>query len=247
MELTENELDRYSRQIMLDSIGYQGQLKLKNAKVCIVGAGGLGNPISSQLTAMGIGTLRIVDRDIIELSNLHRQTLFDEDDVGKVKVEVIAKKLQKLNKDCKIEPTPMSLIEQNAVEIIQGCDIVIDALDNMRGRTALNKACIKLNIPLITTSAIGVTGQVFTIIPKESACYSCVTSDSGGELLGTCGIEGVHPSVLSIVGGIAVTEAVKIITGKTPNLCNRILHIDLDNLYFTFTRTEKVKECIVCN
>ena len=96
-ELSAKELDRFSRQVMLEEIGYTGQLKLKNAKICVVGVGGLGNPITSRLSAMGVGTLRIVDRDVIELSNLHRQTMFDESDVGQVKVEVAAKKLQKLN------------------------------------------------------------------------------------------------------------------------------------------------------
>jgi len=95
-ELSSKELDRYSRQIMLEEIGYEGQLKLRKAKVCVVGVGGLGNPITTRIVAMGIGTIRIVDRDVIELSNLHRQTMFDEDDVGEVKVEVAAKKLQKL-------------------------------------------------------------------------------------------------------------------------------------------------------
>ena len=107
-ELSTKELDRYSRQVMLEEIGYAGQLKLKNAKVCVVGTGGLGNPIISRLAAMGIGTLRIVDRDVIELSNLHRQTMFDEDDVGQVKVEVAAKKLYKLNPDCKVEASVAS-------------------------------------------------------------------------------------------------------------------------------------------
>ncbi|NIS94413.1 MAG: 4-methyl-5(B-hydroxyethyl)-thiazole monophosphate biosynthesis protein, partial [Nitrosopumilaceae archaeon] len=101
-ELSSKDLDRYSRQVMLEEIGYQGQLKLRNAKVCVVGVGGLGNPITTRLVAMGIGKIRIVDRDVIELSNLHRQTMFDEDDVGEVKVEVAAKKLQKLNPDVQI-------------------------------------------------------------------------------------------------------------------------------------------------
>ena len=102
-DLSEKELDRYSRQVMLQEIGYQGQLKLKQARVCVVGVGGLGNPITTRLAAMGVGKIRIVDRDVIELSNLHRQTMFDEDDVGQVKVETAAKKLRKLNNDIIIE------------------------------------------------------------------------------------------------------------------------------------------------
>ena len=114
-DLSSKELDRYSRQVMLEEIGYNGQLKLKNSKVCVVGTGGLGHPIITRLTAMGVGTLRIVDRDVIELSNLHRQTLFDESDVGQVKVETAAKKLRKLNSDCNIEALTVSVNDYTAL------------------------------------------------------------------------------------------------------------------------------------
>ena len=127
-DLSSKELDRYSRQVMLEEIGYNGQLKLKNAKVCVVGTGGLGHPIITRLTAMGIGTLRIVDRDVIELSNLHRQTLFDESDVGQVKVETAAKKLKKLNSECNIEALTVSVNDYTALEVVEGCDVVIDAV-----------------------------------------------------------------------------------------------------------------------
>jgi len=245
-ELSAKELDRFSRQVMLEEIGYTGQLKLKNAKICVVGVGGLGNPITSRLAAMGIGTLRIVDRDVIELSNLHRQTMFDESDVGQVKVEVAAKKLQKLNPDCKIEALAISVNDYTALEVIEGCDVVIDALDSVNARYALNKACIKSKIPFVTGAAVGMSGQVFTILPKESACYYCMFPELNEETMPTCSIEGVHPSILSIVGGIEVSEAVKIIIGKNPSLSQRILHIDLENLDFTSTRTFRAEECPIC-
>ena len=126
-DLSEKELDRYSRQIMLEEIGYQGQLKLKQAKVCVVGVGGLGNPIVTRFAAMGVGKIRIVDRDVIELSNLHRQTMFNEDDVGQVKVEIAAKKLRKLNADIIIEELPVSINDYTALDVVDGCDVVIDA------------------------------------------------------------------------------------------------------------------------
>ncbi|NOS62057.1 MAG: 4-methyl-5(B-hydroxyethyl)-thiazole monophosphate biosynthesis protein [Nitrosarchaeum sp.] len=245
-ELSAKELDRFSRQVMLEEIGYTGQLKLKNSKVCVVGTGGLGNPIISRLTAMGIGTLRIVDRDVIELSNLHRQTLFDESDVGQVKVEVAAKKLKKLNPDCKIEALAISVNDYTALEVIEGCDVVIDALDSVNARYALNKACVKFGVPFVTGAAVGVSGQVFTVLPKESACYYCMFPELNEDTMPTCSIEGVHPSILSIVGGIEVSEAVKIIIGKKPNLSQRILHIDLENLDFTSTRTFRAEECPIC-
>ena len=245
-ELSSKDLDRFSRQIMLEEIGYQGQLKLKNAKVCIVGTGGLGNPILSRLSAMGIGTLRIVDRDVIELSNLHRQTMFDEDDVGQIKVEVAAKKLKKLNPDCKIEALAISVNDYTALEVVEGCDVVIDALDSVNARYALNKACVKFNIPFVTGAAVGVSGQAFTVLPKQSACYFCMFPELNEDTMPTCSIEGVHPSILSIVGGIEVAEAVKIIIGKKPSLSERILHIDLENLDFNNTRTFRAEECPIC-
>ena len=245
-ELSAKELDRFSRQVMLEEIGYNGQLKLKNSKVCVVGVGGLGNPITSRLAAMGVGTLRIVDRDVIELSNLHRQTMFDESDVGQVKVEVAAKKLQKLNPDCKIEALAVSVNDYTALEVIEGFDVVIDALDSVNARYALNKACVKFGIPFVTGAAVGVSGWAFTVLPKESACYYCVNHDLNEDTMPTCSIEGVHPAILSIVGGIQVSEAVKIIIGKKPSLSQKLLHIDLENLGFDTMRTFRAEECPIC-
>jgi adenylyltransferase/sulfurtransferase len=245
-DLSEKELDRYSRQIMLEEIGYQGQLKLKQSKVCVVGVGGLGNPITARLAAMGVGKIRIVDRDVIELSNLHRQTMFNEDDVGQVKVETAAKKLRKLNPDIVIEELPVSINDYTAFDAVDGCDVVIDALDSVNARYSLNKACIEKKIPFVTGAAVGVTGQSFTILPNESACYHCLFPALDEDSMPTCSIEGVHPSILSIIGGIEVSEAVKIITGKEPSLRDKVLHVDLENLIFNFTKVSKVEECSVC-
>ena len=245
-ELSNKDLDRYSRQVMLEEIGYQGQLKLKNVKVCVVGVGGLGNPITTRLVAMGIGKIRIVDRDVIELSNLHRQTMFDESDVGEIKVEVAARKLHKLNPDVQIEALPLSVNDYNALEVVDGCDVVIDALDSVNARYSLNKACVEKGIPFVTGAAVGVSGQAFTVLPKTSACYHCMFPALDEDSMPTCSIEGIHPSILSIIGGIEVSEAVKIILGKKPSLSDRILYVDLENLDFSYTQTSKVGECPVC-
>jgi len=245
-DLSEKELDRYSRQIMLEEIGYQGQLKLKQAKVCVVGVGGLGNPITIRLAAMGVGKIRIVDRDVIELSNLHRQTMFNEGDVGQVKVETAAKKLRKLNSDIVIEELPVSVNDYTALDVVDGCDVVIDALDSVNARYSLNKACIEKKIPFVTGAAVGVTGQCFTILPNQSACYHCLFPALDEDSMPTCSIEGVHPSILSIVGGIEVSEAVNVIMGKEPSLKDKVLHVDLENLVFNFTKVSRVQECSVC-
>ena len=246
-DLSSKELDRFSRQVMLEEIGYEGQLKLKNAKVCVVGTGGLGNPIISRLAAMGVGTLRIVDRDIVELSNLHRQTMFDEDDVGAVKVEAASKKIRKLNPQCVVEALAVSVNDYTALEVVEGCDVIIDALDSVNARYALNKACVKFGIPFVTGAAVGVSGQAFTVIPGETACYHCMFPALDEDTMPTCSIEGVHPSILSIVGGIEVAEAVKVIIGKKrPSLSERILHIDLENMDFSSVKTFRAEECSVC-
>ncbi len=245
-ELSSRDLEKYSRQVMLEEIGYEGQLRLKKAKACVVGVGGLGNPIVTRLVAMGIGTIRIVDRDVIELSNLHRQTMFDESDIGQIKVEVAAKKLKKMNPDTIIEALPVSVNDYTALDVVEGCDVVIDALDSVNARYSLNKACIKKNIPFVTGAAVGVSGQVFTILPHQTACYHCIFPSLDENSMPTCSTEGVHPSILSIVGGIEVAEAVKIMIGRTPTLANKLLYIDLDNLDFNTTVFNKVDECPEC-
>ena len=246
-DLSEKELDRYSRQVMLEEIGYQGQLKLKQAKVCVVGVGGLGNPIVTRLAAMGVGNIRIVDRDVIELSNLHRQTMYDEDDVGQVKVEVAAKKLKKINPQVEIEVLPVSVNDYTALDVVDGCDVVIDALDSVDARYSLNKACVKKNIPFVTGAAVGTTGQLFTVLPKKNACYFCQFPTLNEETMPTCSIEGVHPSILSVIGGIEVHEAVDVLLGKTPKSSEKFLSIDLAQFSFETTKMRPInEECSVC-
>ena len=246
-DLSEKELDRYSRQVMLEEIGYQGQLKLKQSKVCVVGVGGLGNPITTRLAAMGVGKLRIVDRDVIELSNLHRQTMYDEDDVGQVKVEVAAKKLKKINPQVEIEVLPISINDYTALDVVGGCDVVIDALDSVDARYSLNKACVEKNIPFITGAAVGTTGQLFTVLPKKNACYHCMFPNLNEDTMPTCSIEGVHPSILSVIGGVEVHEAVDVLIGKTPQSSEKFLSIDLELFSFeTIPMRPRQEECSVC-
>jgi bacteriocin biosynthesis cyclodehydratase domain-containing protein len=245
-ELTSEELQRYSRQVMLEEIGFEGMEKLRSAKVCVVGAGGIGNPVITQLVAMGVGKLRIIDRDVIEVTNLHRQHLYTDDDIGRVKVEAAAERLRKLNPGIEIEPVPTSVTKFTAEGIVKGFDIVIDALDSVDARYALNDACIKHNIPLIYAGAIGVTGSVSTILPNNSACLRCMFPELKEEEMPACSTEGVHPSVLYLVAGIQVSEAIKIITGQQPTLVNRLLYIDLNELSFDRVQMFRQDECPAC-
>jgi molybdopterin-synthase adenylyltransferase len=245
-ELTSNDMIRYSRQIMLEEIGYVGMEKLKNIKICVVGAGGIGNPVATQLVGMGVGKIRIVDRDIVEISNLHRQHLYSEADVGKVKVEAAVERLQKMNSGVDIEAVPISVTPFTAENIIKGYDIVIDALDSIDARYALNDACLKLGIPFIYAGALGMVGSVCTILPNESACLRCIFPELSEDEMPTCSTEGVHPSILYLVAGIQVSEAVKIVVGQQPSLVNKLLYIDLNDLVFDKIQMRRHDECSSC-
>ena len=185
-EITNNDLMRYSRQIMLEEIGYAGMEKIKDAKICVVGAGGIGNPVVAQLVGMGVGKIRIVDRDVVEVSNLHRQHLYDESDVGKVKVEAALERLQKMNSSVDIEAVPISVTQFTADSVIKDCDIVIDALDSIDARYALNDSCLKLGIPFIYAGALGMVGSVCTILPYKSACLRCIFPELSEDEMPTC-------------------------------------------------------------
>jgi len=245
-DLKNEDLQRYSRQIMLDEIGFVGLEKLRKAKVCVVGVGGIGNPVVTQLTAMGIGKLKIVDRDIIEISNLHRQHLYTEEDIGRVKVEAAKARLEKINSSVQIEALPNSVTKYTAEYIVKGFDIVVDALDSIDARYALNDACIKLNIPLIYAGALGMLGSICTIIPNKTACLRCIFPALAEDDMPTCSTEGVHPSILYLVGGIQVSEVVKIVLGERPTLENKLLYIDLNDLSLEKVPVSRQAECPSC-
>jgi adenylyltransferase/sulfurtransferase len=232
-ELTNEDIQRYSRQLMLEEIG-------------VVGAGGIGNPVVTLLAAMGIGNLKLVDRDVVEISNLHRQHLYTEDDLGKVKVEAAVDRLRKINSAANIEAIPISITKYTANRVVKGADVVIDALDSVDARYALNDACIKHDIPFIYAGALGTVGSVCTILPKRSACLRCIFPALSEDNMPTCSTEGVHPSILYIVGSIQVSEAIKIITHQQPSLVNRLMYIDLNDLSFEKIQMFRQQECPSC-
>ncbi len=245
-ELTNKELETYSRQIVLADIGYDGQLKLRNAKACLIGVGGLGSPTATQLVGMGIGYLRIVDRDIVSRSDLHRQHLYDADCVGLPKVEIAQQKLNKLNPDVKIEAIPESLNSINAEELIGGMDVVIDGLDRPEPRYLVNRTCNKLKIPYVFGAAIEAFGNVSTLMPGQTFCLECFMPGLKDEDLPVCGVVGVHPSVIGMVSSVQVSEAVRLIIGQEPKLFNKLLYIDLREFEFNILEMQSVDSCRVC-
>jgi adenylyltransferase/sulfurtransferase len=244
--LSREELEFYSRQIVLGEIGYEGQLKLRDARVCVVGLGGLGSPASLQLAAMGIGNLRLLDYDVVELSNLQRQHLYDTNLVGYPKVEAAARRLGGLNPHIDIEPLPLSLNERNAQRVLGDVDVVVDGLDRMSPRYALNRACVKLGIPYVFGSAIQTFGNVTTVIPGETPCLECFQGNFEDDDLPTCAVVGVHPSIISVIASIQVSEATKVILGERPRLASKLLYCSLNYLEFEEVNIAPADSCPVC-
>jgi adenylyltransferase/sulfurtransferase len=245
-ELSAEELRYYSRQIMLDRIGYDGQLNLKKAKVCVVGLGGLGSVIATQLTAMGVGHLRLIDRDVVEASNLQRQHLYSFDVIGVPKVEAAMERLQRLNPYVQLEPLPRSLNEHNADELLTGVDVVVDGLDNMTTRYAVNRACVKLEKPYVFGSAISTYGNASTILPGDTPCLECFYGRLDDSVLPSCATIGVHPSIINVVASIETAETVKLLLGRTPSLVNKLFYGDISTMRFEEIDVARVERCPVC-
>ncbi len=245
-DFTDSEVDYYSRQTMLKNMGFDAQRKLKGATVCIVGVGGLGSPVAIQLASMGVGTLRLIDNDIVEMSNLQRQHLYGLDQVGLPKVEAAAQRLMGLNPFIRIEPLPLMVTPNNAEEIIRGSDVVIGSLDMMAPRYSLNRACQKLGIPFIHGAALAYNGSVSTILPGKTACLECFQGGVDDAEMPTCATVGVHPAILGIVGSLVVAETVRIIIGQEPNLANKLMFLDLEDYSFETINLKKAENCPVC-
>jgi adenylyltransferase/sulfurtransferase len=245
-ELTDEELYTYSRQIVLADIGYDGQLALRNAKVCLIGVGGLGSPIALKLVGMGIGTLRFVDRDVVSRTDLHRQHLYDVDAIGQPKVEVALNRLRRLNPDVRLEPVPEALNSLNAEDLIAGMDIVIDGLDRIETRYIVNRTCHRLKIPYVFGAATASYGNVSTLIPDQTFCLECFMPDLKNEDIPSCGVVGVHPSVVGMVASIQVSEVIRVLTGQQPKLFNKLLYLDLKGLEFNILDVPPLESCKVC-
>ena len=245
-ELSDIELETYARQVALADIDYEGQVKLRNAKACIIGLGGLGSMIAPKLVGMGIGTLRLVDRDIVSRSDLHRQHLYDVDSVGEPKIEVALRKLSRLNPDVELDPIPESLNSTNANALIGDMDVILDGLDRPEPRYLVNRTCYEHKIPYIFGAAIEAFGNLTTIIPGETICLECFMPGLKDDDLPKCGVVGVHPSALGMVTALQVSEAVRLLIGKEPKLSNRLFYIDLREMEFNTFSMKKREDCEVC-
>ena len=239
--LTGDELKRYDRQIMIPGIGEKGQEKLKRARVVIAGGGGLGSPASIYLAAAGVGTIRIIDHDRVELSNLNRQVLHWDEDIGREKVNSAVEKLKRLNKGVEIEAVEETITEANISELVAGFDLIVDAMDNLPTRYLLNKAAIENNIPFFHGAVYGLEGRAMTIIPGRTACLGCVYRGPIPEE--KFPVIGVTPA---IIGCIQATEVIKYVTGIGKLLANRLLVYDGLNMKFTEMVVKKDPNCEHC-
>ena len=239
--LTEKELERYDRQIMIGEIGRQGQEKLKQTKVFVAGAGGLGSPIAIYLATAGVGTIRIVDEDRVDLSNLNRQILHWNDDIGEEKVDSALAKLEALNPAVRIEATCETITASNVAALVAGCDLIMDAMDNFPTRYLLNKVALNNNIPFFHGAVSGFEGRAMSIIPGKTACLRCMYRGPVPEE--KFPVIGVAPAV---IGAIQVTEAIKYIIGNGDLLENRMLVYDglgMDFSEFKISRNPKCDHC----
>ncbi len=244
--LTLEEKDYYARQIVMRGFGEESQTRLANSKVCVVGLGGLGSPISTQLAAMGVGHLRIVDFDRVDITNLHRQHLYRSDRVGEPKTEVAAERLKALNPYVNIEPLDMKVTAENAGDIVDGMDVVVDALDAMAPRYAINRACVERGIPFIHGAVITEIGTASTIIPGETPCLECFKGNIDDSKLPSNASLGVHPAIINIIASIQVSETIKVLTGKEPSIAGRLLFFELPDLCMEFIKIGRLDSCPVC-
>lgn len=245
--LSQHEQLRYSRQIMLNKIGENGQLALRDAKVLIVGMGGLGNPVSLYLAAAGVGTLFIADGDNVDITNLQRQILFTESDVGINKADIGAEKLQQHNSDITVEVIDEMLDTELAHYYIEQVDVVIDCTDNIATRYLLNQVCVDKKTPLIVGAATGFDGQQLVVDPRdpESACYQCLFPASEKAPTNNCQTVGIVGPVLAIVAGMQSLQAIKLLTGNAIHINQLNMFDGLSNQWQQFS-LKKQPDCPVC-
>jgi molybdopterin-synthase adenylyltransferase len=239
--LTPSERERYDRQIMMGEIGEAGQEKLKRSRVAIAGAGGLGSPIATYLTAAGIGTLRVIDHDQVALSNLNRQILHWEEDVGRKKVDSARMKLKKLNPGVEIEAMAETIAESNVSQLMDGCDAIVDAMDNLPTRYVLNRCAIEKHVPFFHGGVTGFEGRAMTILPGETACLRCMYRGPVPQV--KFPVIGVAPA---IIGVIQATEVIKCLLGIGKLLTNRLLIYDGLTVTFKEFKVNRNPDCDHC-
>ena len=245
--MNDQQLLRYSRHILVDEIGVEGQRKLLDAHALIVGAGGLGSPAALYLASAGVGTLSIADGDTVELSNLQRQILHTDARIGQTKTQSAQIALAHINPECMVHPLPR-LAEAALHDAVATADVVLDCSDNFTTRYALNRACIALNKPLVSGAAIKLTGQIFVVDPRqaEPPCYACLYPEEGQDEELRCATTGILAPVTGVIGCMQAVEAIKLITGFGQPAIGLLQRYDALTGTWHSSRVHKDPACPIC-
>jgi adenylyltransferase/sulfurtransferase len=247
MQFSEDQLQRYSRHILLPEVGGKGQKKLLDAKVFIIGAGGLGCPVGYYLAAAGIGTIGIIDNDRVEMSNLQRQIAHSTKTLGILKVDSAKATFEALNPDVKVIGIAERLSKDTIMDLIRDYDVVVDGSDNFPTRYLVNDACVMMKKPLVSGAILKFEGQVTTIVPEEGHCYRCLFEEMPPVgLVPSCQEAGVIGAIPGVIGSLQAVEVIKLILGKGDVLKNMLLIYDALRATFRRIRVPTNNECALC-
>jgi adenylyltransferase/sulfurtransferase len=247
MNFTDEQVMRYSRHIILKEVGGEGQQKLLDAKVLVVGAGGLGCPVGYFLAAAGVGTLAMVDDDTVEISNLQRQIAHNTGRIGMSKADSCKLTFEALNPDCNVVPVKARLSAKNALDLFRQYDVIVDGSDNFPTRYMVNDACVLAGRPLVSGAILRFEGQATTIIPGKGHCYRCLFEEPPpAGLVPSCAEAGVIGALPGVIGGIQATEVIKLILGVGEPLKNRLLIYDALAMSFRTVKVPRNPACPVC-
>jgi molybdopterin/thiamine biosynthesis adenylyltransferase/rhodanese-related sulfurtransferase len=246
--MTPEQRERYSRHMLVPEIGAEGQQKLLDAKVLLLGAGGLGSPTALYLAAAGVGTIGIVDDDVVDLSNLQRQVIHTTDRIGTPKVDSAEMTMNALNPDVNVVKYQTRIDASNIMEIIEGYDVIVDGVDNFPTRYLLNDASVRLKIPVVSASILGFDGQLAVFAPYEGPCYRCLYPvPPPAELAPSCGANGVLGVLPGTMGLLQATEVIKLVTGAGEPLIGRLLLYEALGATFTELKVRRDPECAICS
>lgn len=245
--MNDEQLQRYSRQIMLPEFDYQGQQRLLSSRALIIGLGGLGSPVALYLASAGLGTLVLVDDDLVDHSNLQRQIIHSEADVGLSKVVSAQQSIAAINSGVLVEAVQQRLKDEDLAEAVKKADIVLDCCDNLVTRLAVNKACLQYQTPLVSGAAIRMEGQITVVDPRQAntPCYHCLMQFTGEQEL-TCSTNGVMAPLVGIVGAIQAMEAIKVLSNLGEPLVGKLLLLDAKTMHWQTFTLPKDAHCPSC-
>jgi len=248
--LTSFKMDReefYKRQIAMPELGVAGQDKISDSRVTIVGVGGLGSVVAALCTLAGVGHIRIIDQDTLEIHNLHRQLLFSTEDIHLPKVEVARRSMKKMNPEVEVEAIAENLNRSNSLELLEDSDVIVDGLDNMATRYLVNRVSVRRGIPYVFAGAIGLEGNLSVFTPRKTPCLECVLPGVVDENLPTCETRGVLGVTTGLIGSMESAETIKILVGIDSPLRGRLLVVDLKQMSFDTFEIMRNPECGACS